>query len=58
MGITDKIKELNNKLLVGEPRSGELYGVTALFETPDQIIAAAEKVSGSGYRKFDVLTPY
>ena len=43
MGIIDKIKELNKKLLEGEPRSGELYSVTALFETPDQIIAAAEK---------------
>lgn len=58
MGITDKIKELNSKLLQSEPRSGELYAVAALFETPDQIIAAAEKVSGSGYRKFDVHTPY
>ena len=58
MGLTDKIKELNNKLNSAEPRSGEIYGVTALFDTPDEIIAAAEKVSGSGYKKFDVLTPY
>ena len=58
MGITDKIKDLNSKLLEREPRSGELYAVTALFDSPDDIIAAAEKVSSSGYRKFDVLTPY
>jgi len=57
MGLTDKIKELNDKLNASEPRSGELYGVTALFDTPDGIIAAAEKVS-SNYKKFDVLTPY
>ncbi len=58
MGLIDKIKELNSKLNRSEPRSGELYGVTALFDTPDEIIAAAEKVSGAGYKKFDVLTPY
>jgi hypothetical protein len=58
MGIIDKIKELDLNLTKSEPRSGELYGVTALFDTPDEIIAAAEKVSGSGYKKFDVLTPY
>ncbi len=56
--ITDKIKELDINLTKSEPRSGELYGVTALFDTPDGIIEAAEKVSGSGYKKFDVLTPY
>ncbi len=36
----------------------KLYAVTALFDTPDQIIAAAEKVSGAGYKEFDVNTPY
>ncbi len=36
----------------------KLYGLTALFDTPDEIIKAAEKVSGSGYEKFDVHTPY
>lgn len=58
MGIADKIKGINDKLLEREPRSGELYAISALFNTPDEIIAAAEKVSGSGYKKFDVLTPY
>jgi mono/diheme cytochrome c family protein len=38
--------------------SNKLYAVTALFDTPDQIIHAAEKVSGSGYTEFDVNTPY
>ncbi len=36
----------------------KLYGLTALFNTPDEIIKAAHKVSGEGYTKFDVHTPY
>ena len=32
--------------------------MTGLFDTPDQIIEAAEKVSDKGYTKFDVHTPY
>lgn len=39
-------------------RNNKLHGITALFDTPDQIIHAAEKVSGSGYKEFDVHTPY
>lgn len=35
-----------------------LYALTGLFETPDQIIDAAEKTSDSGYKKYDVNTPY
>lgn len=58
MGILNKINELSDKLNKQEPRSGEIHSVTALFDTPDEIIAAAEKVSSSGYKKFDVLTPY
>jgi hypothetical protein len=52
------LKKFDEKFLKTEPRSGKLYAVSALYDTPDQIIAAAEKVSGSGYKKFDVLTPY
>ena len=36
----------------------KLHSVTALFNTPDEIIHAAEKVSSDGYTKFDVHTPY
>ncbi len=39
-------------------RNNTLHGITALFDTPDQIIHAAEKVSNSGYKEFDVHTPY
>lgn len=35
-----------------------LYSVNGLFDTPDEIIVAAEKVSEKGYTKFDVHTPY
>jgi hypothetical protein len=52
------INKFDEELSKSEPRKGGLFAVSALFDTPDGVIAAAEKVSGSGYRKFDVLTPY
>jgi hypothetical protein len=56
--IGNILKKFDEKFLKTEPRTGKLYAVSALFDTPDQIIHAAEKVSGAGYKKFDVLTPY
>lgn len=38
-------------------RSDKLFSVTALFDTPDAIISAADKTS-SKYKKFDVHTSY
>jgi hypothetical protein len=35
-----------------------LYSITALFDTPDEIIHAAEATSTSGYSAYDVHTPY
>jgi mono/diheme cytochrome c family protein len=35
-----------------------LYGVTALFDIPNEIIHAAKEVSKAGYKNFDVNTPY
>jgi mono/diheme cytochrome c family protein len=35
-----------------------IYGVTGIFDTPDSIMNAAEKVANKGYKKFDVNTPY
>ncbi len=47
--------------LSGEPvpaeRTKKLFGITALFDTPDQIIHAADKIS-EHYKDFDVNTPY
>lgn len=36
----------------------KLYSVAAVFDTPDSIIHAADKVSDAGYEKYDVNTPY
>jgi mono/diheme cytochrome c family protein len=36
----------------------KLFGIAALFNTPDQIISAANKTDSAGYKKFDVNTPY
>jgi len=35
-----------------------LYGYTGLFDTPDEIIEAAEKTADSKFKKYDVHTPY
>ena len=35
-----------------------LYGVAALFDSPDDILNAAKKVQSDGYKKYDVNTPY
>jgi len=35
-----------------------LYALAALFDSPDDIIHAAKKVSDSGFTKYDVNTPY
>lgn len=36
----------------------KLYGITGLFDSPDAIIHAAEKVSDAGYNQYDINTPY
>jgi mono/diheme cytochrome c family protein len=36
----------------------KIFGVTALFNNPDAIISAANKVASSGYTKWDVNSPY
>ncbi len=41
-----------------EPRSKKLFGLAALYNTPNEIITAAADVAGKGYEKFDVYTPY
>ena len=35
-----------------------LYSYTGIFDTPDQIVDAVEKVVKEGYTKYDVNTPY
>jgi hypothetical protein len=38
--------------------SAQIYGIIAEFDTPADIIQAAEKVRNSGFRKWDVFTPF
>jgi hypothetical protein len=40
------------------PAVPQVYGIIAEFETPAAIMHAAEKVRDSGFRKWDVFTPY
>jgi hypothetical protein len=56
--IKSILNKLNEKFLKTEPRSGELFAVTALFDSPNSVIRAARAVSGAGFKKFDCLTPY
>jgi hypothetical protein len=35
-----------------------LFGITALFDTPDEIIHAAERTVKAGYTRYDINTPY
>jgi mono/diheme cytochrome c family protein len=53
-----KIKKLDEELAKDGPRSTKVHSVTALFNTPDEIIHAAEETSKAGYDKYDVYTPY
>lgn len=36
----------------------KIFGVTALFNNPNEIISAAKKVADSGFTKWDVNSPY
>src|SRR5580692_5204883 len=38
--------------------SEKLYGIMAEFNSPGEILRAAEKVSAAGYRRWDVFTPF
>lgn len=55
--LIDGIKEFDSKEET-EVRSKKLYGLAALYNTPDEITRAAADVAGRGYEKFDVYTPY
>ena len=55
--IRQKFEEVNADLKIDE-RSSEIYAVAALFDTPDDIFHAAQKVGNSEYKKYDVHTPY
>jgi hypothetical protein len=41
-----------------QPKATRLYGLLAEFETPGDLMAAAEKVRDAGYRWWDCHTPF
>ncbi|MBS1492716.1 MAG: DUF3341 domain-containing protein [Bacteroidetes bacterium] len=53
-----KILKLDEELAQDVPRSNKVHSVTAIFNTPDEIIHAARETSNAGYDKYDVYTPY
>ncbi len=38
--------------------SEKIYGLMAEFDTPAELLRAAEKVKAAGYRRWDVFTPF
>jgi hypothetical protein len=36
----------------------KVFGIAALFDTPDSIIDAAKKIKEAGYKNYDINTPY
>jgi mono/diheme cytochrome c family protein len=58
--LLDKAKEFDtfDREADNGDRSKKLFGLAALYETPNEIIEAAAVVAGKGYEKFDVYTPY
>lgn len=52
-----KILKLDEELAQDVPRSTKVHSVAAIFDTPDEIIHAAEETTKS-YENFDVYTPY
>lgn len=39
-------------------RTSKLFGITALFNSPNEIINAAKVIADYGYKNFDINTPY
>jgi len=39
-------------------RSNKHFGISAVFNTPNEIIHAAKVIADSGYKNFDINTPY
>lgn len=42
----------------GAAQVSSLHGIVAEFETPEQLLAAAEATRDAGYKKFDCFTPF
>lgn len=55
--VNAKVDELLSKGAT-EPRSRKLFGLSALYNTPNEIVNAAAVAAGKGFEKFDTYTPY
>jgi hypothetical protein len=42
----------------GQNVQSDLWGLVAEFETPEALVAAAHKVSGSGFKRYDAYSPF
>jgi mono/diheme cytochrome c family protein len=40
------------------PTAPELHGILAEYDTPDQLVSAAEKVRSAGFEKWDTYSPF
>ena len=56
--LLEKFKKTDQALLEDDSRSGSLFAVTSLYDTPDEIIHAAKEVADLGFKDYDVYTPY
>lgn len=45
-------------MAANSPAPGDIYAVVARFDTPEDLIAAAERVRDEGYEKIDAYTPF
>jgi mono/diheme cytochrome c family protein len=41
-----------------EPTASELHGILAEYDTPDQLVSAAEQVKQAGFEKWDTFSPF
>lgn len=62
--MINKLKKLQEKFREfnegrdEDVRTNKLYGMAALYNTPNEVVDAAATVAGKGYEKFDAYTPY
>ena len=43
---------------VESSKHGSVYGLMAEFDTPQELVTAAEKTHGAGYKQIDAFSPF